>query len=195
MAYFRQCFPSDMQITTIKELSRALAAHPPYEIPVSSIKIKHLHCEVGYAMVNDMFYMQCFVTLVLTKSIAVHICWIFLPGAFSTFLLPPFLIYSNSLLLFQSYTNIFRYFCHILISSISVCQVPKSEVFYSLNATIVGLAVDSEYSESFPDCMGLGKLLQLDSHTCFVILSVLYPSKKILPVLLLFSGQILVSFV
>ncbi|KAF3654358.1 putative polynucleotide 5'-hydroxyl-kinase NOL9-like isoform X2 [Capsicum annuum] len=78
MAYFRQCFPSDMKITTIKELSRALAAHPPYEILISSIKIKHLHCEV-----------------------------------------------------------------------------PKSEVFYSLNATIVGLAVDSEDSENFPDCMGL----------------------------------------
>lgn len=47
MAYFRQCFPSDMNVTTIKELARALAAHPPYEIPVSSIKIKHLFCQVG----------------------------------------------------------------------------------------------------------------------------------------------------
>lgn len=54
MAYFRQCFPSDMKITTIKELSRALAAHPPYEIPISSIKIKHLHCEVGLPLVNDL---------------------------------------------------------------------------------------------------------------------------------------------
>lgn len=50
-----------------------------------------------------------------------------------------------------------RYSFHVLISPISVCQVPKNEVFYSLNATIVGLAVDSE---NFPDCMGLGKLLQ-----------------------------------
>lgn len=46
MAYFRQCFPSDLSITTIKELAYALAAHPPYEIPMSSIKIKHLHCQV-----------------------------------------------------------------------------------------------------------------------------------------------------
>ncbi|KAF3614513.1 hypothetical protein FXO38_35633 [Capsicum annuum] len=54
MAFFRQCFPSDMKIAKIKELSRALAAHPPYEILISSIKIKHLHCEVGSAMVNDL---------------------------------------------------------------------------------------------------------------------------------------------
>lgn len=46
MAYFRQCFPSDMIISTIKELAHALAAHPPYEIPISSVKIKHLHCQV-----------------------------------------------------------------------------------------------------------------------------------------------------
>ncbi|KAG5536758.1 hypothetical protein RHGRI_024255 [Rhododendron griersonianum] len=78
MAYFRQCFPSDLSITTIKELAYALAAHPPYEIPMSSIKIKHLHC-----------------------------------------------------------------------------QVPSTEVFYSLNATIVGLAVSSEDSEHLPQCVGL----------------------------------------
>ncbi|RVW35584.1 Polynucleotide 5'-hydroxyl-kinase NOL9 [Vitis vinifera] len=46
MAYFRQCFPSNLNITTIKELAHALASHPPYEIPISSIKIKHLHCQV-----------------------------------------------------------------------------------------------------------------------------------------------------
>ncbi|KAG8379024.1 hypothetical protein BUALT_Bualt07G0045200 [Buddleja alternifolia] len=46
MAYFRQCFPSDKTISTIKELAHALAAHPPYEVPISSIKIKHLHCQV-----------------------------------------------------------------------------------------------------------------------------------------------------
>ncbi|XP_009631975.1 polynucleotide 5'-hydroxyl-kinase NOL9 isoform X1 [Nicotiana tabacum] len=113
MAYFRQCFPSDMQITTIKELSRALAAHPPYEIPVSSIKIKHLHCEV-----------------------------------------------------------------------------PKSEVFYSLNATIVGLAVDSEYSESFPDCMGLGIVRAIDTlkHVLYVITPV--PKSSMQKVDLLLQGFI-----
>ncbi|XP_042034790.1 polynucleotide 5'-hydroxyl-kinase NOL9-like isoform X2 [Salvia splendens] len=46
MAYFKQCFPSDTIISTIKELSHALASHPPYEIPMSSITIKHLHCQV-----------------------------------------------------------------------------------------------------------------------------------------------------
>ncbi|KAK6153354.1 hypothetical protein DH2020_012993 [Rehmannia glutinosa] len=53
MAYFRQCFPSDMTISTIKELARALAAHPPYEISISSIKIKHVHCQVP---VTETFY-------------------------------------------------------------------------------------------------------------------------------------------
>lgn len=33
-------------ISTIKELAHALAAHPPYEIPISSIKVKHVHCQV-----------------------------------------------------------------------------------------------------------------------------------------------------
>ncbi|GFP79971.1 polynucleotide 5'-hydroxyl-kinase nol9 [Phtheirospermum japonicum] len=53
MAYFRQCFPSDMTISTIKELARALASHPPYEISISSIQIKHVHCQVP---VNEAFY-------------------------------------------------------------------------------------------------------------------------------------------
>ncbi|KAL3618004.1 hypothetical protein CASFOL_038325 [Castilleja foliolosa] len=53
MAYFRQCFPSDMTISTIKELARSLAAHPPYEISISSIKIKHIHCQVPE---NEAFY-------------------------------------------------------------------------------------------------------------------------------------------
>ncbi|MCD7455411.1 hypothetical protein HAX54_028062 [Datura stramonium] len=110
MAYFRQCFPSDMKITTIKELSRALASHPPYEIPISSIKIKHLHYEV-----------------------------------------------------------------------------PKSEVFYSLNATIVGLAVDSE---NFPDCMGLGIVRAIDTfkHVLYVITPV--PISSLQKVDLLLQGFI-----
>ncbi|XP_015069994.1 polynucleotide 5'-hydroxyl-kinase NOL9 [Solanum pennellii] len=108
MAYFRQCFPSDMKITTIKELSRALAAHPPYEIPISSIKIKHLHCEV-----------------------------------------------------------------------------PKNEVLYSLNATIVGLAVDSE---NFPDCMGLGIVRAIDTlkHVLYVLTPV--PKSSLQKVDLLLQG-------
>lgn len=46
MAYFRQCFPSDMDIITSKELAHALASHPPYEVPISKIKVMHLHCQV-----------------------------------------------------------------------------------------------------------------------------------------------------
>lgn len=47
MAYFRQCFLSSLNITTIKELANALASHVPYQVPISSIKIRHLHCQVG----------------------------------------------------------------------------------------------------------------------------------------------------
>lgn len=47
MAYFRQCFSSNLNISTIKELAHALASHPPYEVPISSIKIRHLHCQVS----------------------------------------------------------------------------------------------------------------------------------------------------
>ncbi|KAL8118271.1 polynucleotide 5'-hydroxyl-kinase NOL9 [Apium graveolens] len=86
MAYFRQCFPSEIDITTIKELARALAAHPPYEVPVSCVKIKHLHNEV-----------------------------------------------------------------------------PSSEIFYSLNATIVGLAVSSEDIDHLPCCVGLGIVRSIDT--------------------------------
>lgn len=83
--YFKQCFPSDMNINSIKEISQALAAHPPYEVSVSAVNIKHLHF-----------------------------------------------------------------------------QVPKEEIFYSLNASIVGLAVDSE-SEHLPLCVGLGIVRGVDS--------------------------------
>ncbi|XXG42462.1 hypothetical protein AAC387_Pa01g2737 [Persea americana] len=46
MAYFRQCFPREMNITTSEELAHALASHPPYEVPTAKIKIMHLHCQV-----------------------------------------------------------------------------------------------------------------------------------------------------
>ncbi|KAJ6672472.1 hypothetical protein OIU85_013779 [Salix viminalis] len=86
MAYFRQCFPSNLNITTIKELANALASHPPYQVPISSIKIRHLHS-----------------------------------------------------------------------------QVPHTEVFYSLNATIVGLAVSSKQPENIPWCVGLGIVRGIDT--------------------------------
>ncbi|KAG4926269.1 hypothetical protein JHK85_052755 [Glycine max] len=85
MAYFKQCFSSDSNISTIKELAHALASHCPYEVPIASIKIRHLHCEV-----------------------------------------------------------------------------PSSEIFFSLNATIVGLAVDSEGPENLPSCLGLGIVRGID---------------------------------
>ncbi|KAH7550394.1 hypothetical protein JRO89_XS13G0184500 [Xanthoceras sorbifolium] len=86
MAYFRQCFPSTQNITTIKELAHALTSHPPYEVSISSIKIRHLYC-----------------------------------------------------------------------------QVPSSEIFYSLNATIVGLAISSDSSENLPLCVGLGIVRGIDT--------------------------------
>ncbi|XP_022136987.1 polynucleotide 5'-hydroxyl-kinase NOL9 [Momordica charantia] len=86
MAYFRQCFPRDCNITTIKELAHALASHPPYQVPTSSIKIRHLHC-----------------------------------------------------------------------------QVPSDQIFYSLNATIVGLAICSENSENLSWCVGLGIVRGIDT--------------------------------
>ncbi|PQQ21773.1 hypothetical protein Pyn_38172 [Prunus yedoensis var. nudiflora] len=36
--------------------------------------------------------------------------------------------------------------------------VPGSEIFYSLNATIVGLVVNSQGSKDLPWCVGLGEL-------------------------------------
>ncbi|CAN0900728.1 Polynucleotide 5'-hydroxyl-kinase NOL9 [Linum grandiflorum] len=46
MAYFRQCFPDTLKVNTIKELANALASHPPYQVPISSITIRHLYCQV-----------------------------------------------------------------------------------------------------------------------------------------------------
>ncbi|CAI8599160.1 unnamed protein product [Vicia faba] len=43
-----------------------------------------------------------------------------------------------------------------LIALVIVLTVPSSEVFYSLNASIVGLAVESEGPENSPWCLGLG---------------------------------------
>ncbi|KAM6569841.1 hypothetical protein CsatB_017826 [Cannabis sativa] len=81
-----QCFASNLNISTIKELANALASQPPYEVPISSIKIRHLYS-----------------------------------------------------------------------------QVPPTEIFYSLNATIVGLAVSFEESESLPWCVGLGIVRGIDT--------------------------------
>ncbi|KAJ6843991.1 polynucleotide 5'-hydroxyl-kinase NOL9 [Iris pallida] len=44
--YFKQCFPSYINIETNKELAHALGSLPPYEVSISRIKVMHLHCEV-----------------------------------------------------------------------------------------------------------------------------------------------------
>ncbi|KAA8540891.1 hypothetical protein F0562_024971 [Nyssa sinensis] len=113
MAYFRQCFPSDLNITTIKELAHALCVHSPYEVSISNIKIKHLHC-----------------------------------------------------------------------------QVPSTEIFYSLNATIVGLAVSSEGSENFPSCVGLGIVRSIDTLKRLVYIITPVPQNTLEKVDVLLQGFI-----
>lgn len=45
--YFKQCFPSNLNILTNKELAHALAAIAPYVVPFAKIKVVHLHCQVS----------------------------------------------------------------------------------------------------------------------------------------------------
>ncbi|GAB2223764.1 hypothetical protein Droror1_Dr00004504 [Drosera rotundifolia] len=113
MAYFRQCFPSDVSLGTIKELAHAIACRPPYQVPITSIKIKHLHC-----------------------------------------------------------------------------QVPSTEVFYSLNATIVGLAVNSGNSESIPVCVGLGIVRGIDTFKNLLYVITPVPQSTLSSVNLLLQGFI-----
>ncbi|CAA3026463.1 polynucleotide 5 -hydroxyl-kinase NOL9 [Olea europaea subsp. europaea] len=113
MAYFRQCFPSEMNISTIKELAHALAAHPPYEISISSVKMKHVHCEV-----------------------------------------------------------------------------PKTETFYCLNATIVGLAVSSGVSDELPHCVGLGIVRGIDTFKGLLYVITPVPQQTLENVDLLLQGFI-----
>lgn len=113
--YFKQCFPSSFSIETNKELAVALASLTPYEVPISKMKIKHLHCEV-----------------------------------------------------------------------------PRSELFHSLNATIVGLAVDSEEPAiaeyPIPWCVGLGIVrgVDLKKGTLYILTPV--PSQRLKKVDLLLQG-------
>ncbi|KAG9443652.1 hypothetical protein H6P81_014992 [Aristolochia fimbriata] len=53
IAYFRQCLPRSFSITTNKELAHALASHTPYEVPLSKVKVSHLHCTVSR---NEIFH-------------------------------------------------------------------------------------------------------------------------------------------
>lgn len=112
MEYFRQCFPSERNLTR-KKLGLALVAHPPYEFPISSVKIKHLHC-----------------------------------------------------------------------------QVPKTEVFYSLNATIVGLAISSDVTEQLPQCVGLGLVRAIDPSKGMLYIITPVPQQTLEDVDLLLQGFI-----
>ncbi|KAJ4883053.1 Polynucleotide 5'-hydroxyl-kinase NOL9 [Raphanus sativus] len=86
IAYFKQCIKGK-EVDTTKELSQELASLVPYEVPISSLTITHLHC-----------------------------------------------------------------------------QIPSSEVFYSLNASIVGLGISSEVFEDLPLCVGLGIVRGIDTE-------------------------------
>ncbi|XP_062207380.1 polynucleotide 5'-hydroxyl-kinase NOL9-like [Phragmites australis] len=44
--YLKQCFPTNISLTTNKELAYALASLPPYQVPFSDVTVMHLHCEV-----------------------------------------------------------------------------------------------------------------------------------------------------
>ncbi|KAI3673458.1 hypothetical protein L6452_39577 [Arctium lappa] len=54
VAYFRKCFPTNMSLKTIEELDHRLAAHPPYEIPMSTVTINQLHCQAPCNKTIDM---------------------------------------------------------------------------------------------------------------------------------------------
>lgn len=45
IAYFKQCIKGK-EVDTTKELSQELASLVPYEVPISSLTITHLHCQV-----------------------------------------------------------------------------------------------------------------------------------------------------
>ncbi|CAL5214661.1 unnamed protein product [Lathyrus oleraceus] len=113
MAYFRRCFPSDSDISTIKELAHSLTSHCPYQVPIASIKIRHVHREV-----------------------------------------------------------------------------PSSEIFYSLNASIVGLAVEYEGPENSPWCLGLGIVRGIDTVKGVLYVITPVPVDSLKKVNLLLQGYI-----
>lgn len=115
--YFRQCFPSDLNIVTNKELACALASLTPYEVPFSRLKIMHPHC-----------------------------------------------------------------------------QVPRNEVFHSLNATIVGLAISSDGPAKsqycMPWCVGLGIVRGIDASKGLLYVITPVPHSSLRRVDLLLQGYI-----
>jgi polynucleotide 5'-hydroxyl-kinase GRC3/NOL9 len=112
IAYFRQCFKGK-EVNTIKELTHELASHIPYEVPISSLTINHLHC-----------------------------------------------------------------------------QIPSSEVYYSLNASIVGLGISTEVFEDLPSCVGLGIVRGIDTERGILYVITPVPENLVEKVDLLLQGYI-----
>ncbi|CAN8256676.1 unnamed protein product [Cochlearia groenlandica] len=112
IAYFRQCIKGK-EVNTIKELTQELAFHIPYEVPISSLTINHLHC-----------------------------------------------------------------------------QIPDSEVFYSLNASIVGLGISTDVFEDLPSCVGLGIVRGIDTEKRVLYVITPVPENVVEKVDLLLQGYI-----
>uniref|UniRef100_A0A0A9CWF4 Uncharacterized protein n=1 Tax=Arundo donax TaxID=35708 RepID=A0A0A9CWF4_ARUDO len=72
------------------------------------------------------------------------------------------------------------------------CEVPDSEIWYSLNATIVGLAVSnaSEAPGSVPNCVGLGVVRGVDVQKGLLYLITPVPLQRLQSVDLLLQGLI-----
>ncbi|WRX24193.1 hypothetical protein QQP08_016680 [Theobroma cacao] len=68
-------------------------------------------------------------------------------------------------------------------------SVPSTEIFYSLNATIVGLAVSSEESESLPWCVGLGIVRGIDMFKGLLYMITPVPQSTLEKVNLLLQGS------
>ncbi|XP_023768224.1 polynucleotide 5'-hydroxyl-kinase NOL9 [Lactuca sativa] len=116
ITYFTHCFSSDMRMnmmSSIKRIAQALASHPPYEVSMSAVNIKHLHT-----------------------------------------------------------------------------QVPEAEIFYSLNASIVGLAVSRQGSGNLPQCVGLGIVRGVDTLRRVVYIITPVPQHLLEDVDLLLQGFI-----
>jgi polynucleotide 5'-hydroxyl-kinase GRC3/NOL9 len=47
IAYFRQCLPKDLEITSYADLTSRLASLPPFELCLSKINVTYLHCQVS----------------------------------------------------------------------------------------------------------------------------------------------------
>lgn len=113
VAYFEQCFPSDSDMSSDKEITHSLTSHCPYQVPIASIKIRHVHREV-----------------------------------------------------------------------------PSSEIFYGLNASIVGLAVESEVPGDLPWCLGLGIVRGIDTVKGMLYVITPVPFVSLKKVNLLLQGDI-----